>query len=70
MQQRLEWCSLFGAAKHLKQQELMDIQATAAAVRRFPHAGGGLGPDYLLQFMKPRTISENTMRRGFSPELV
>ena len=26
------------------------------------------GPDYLLQFMEPRTVTENTFRRGFSPE--
>jgi RHH-type proline utilization regulon transcriptional repressor/proline dehydrogenase/delta 1-pyrroline-5-carboxylate dehydrogenase len=26
------------------------------------------GPDYLLQFLQPRTITENTMRRGFAPE--
>jgi RHH-type proline utilization regulon transcriptional repressor/proline dehydrogenase/delta 1-pyrroline-5-carboxylate dehydrogenase len=26
------------------------------------------GPDYLIQFMEPRTITENTMRRGFAPE--
>jgi RHH-type proline utilization regulon transcriptional repressor/proline dehydrogenase/delta 1-pyrroline-5-carboxylate dehydrogenase len=25
------------------------------------------GPDYLLQFMEPRCITENTMRRGFAP---
>ena len=25
------------------------------------------GPDYLLQFLQPRTITENTMRRGFAP---
>jgi RHH-type proline utilization regulon transcriptional repressor/proline dehydrogenase/delta 1-pyrroline-5-carboxylate dehydrogenase len=25
------------------------------------------GPDYLLQFVLPRTITENTMRRGFAP---
>jgi RHH-type proline utilization regulon transcriptional repressor/proline dehydrogenase/delta 1-pyrroline-5-carboxylate dehydrogenase len=25
------------------------------------------GPDYLLQFMEPRVITENTMRRGFAP---
>lgn len=25
------------------------------------------GPDYLLQFMDPRLVSENTMRRGFAP---
>src|SRR5262249_12194329 len=27
------------------------------------------GPDYLLQFLLPRTITENTLRRGFAPEL-
>ena len=27
------------------------------------------GPDYLLHFVEPRTIGENTMRRGFAPEL-
>ena len=27
------------------------------------------GPDYLLQFVIPRVITENTMRRGFAPEL-
>jgi RHH-type proline utilization regulon transcriptional repressor/proline dehydrogenase/delta 1-pyrroline-5-carboxylate dehydrogenase len=26
------------------------------------------GPDYLVQFMEPQTISENTLRHGFSPE--
>jgi len=25
------------------------------------------GPDYLLQFVIPRVITENTMRRGFAP---
>ena len=25
------------------------------------------GPEYLLQFVVPRTITENTMRRGFAP---
>jgi RHH-type proline utilization regulon transcriptional repressor/proline dehydrogenase/delta 1-pyrroline-5-carboxylate dehydrogenase len=27
------------------------------------------GPDYLLQFMEPRVITENTMRRGFTPDI-
>ncbi len=27
------------------------------------------GPDYLLQFLEPRTLTENLMRRGFTPEL-
>jgi RHH-type proline utilization regulon transcriptional repressor/proline dehydrogenase/delta 1-pyrroline-5-carboxylate dehydrogenase len=26
------------------------------------------GPDYLLQFMQPRTVTENTLRRGFAPD--
>ncbi|MBI4799443.1 MAG: hypothetical protein HY794_12115, partial [Desulfarculus sp.] len=25
------------------------------------------GPDYLLQFMDARCVTENTMRRGFAP---
>jgi len=48
---------------------------TGALVGRQPFGGFGMsgigskagGPDYLLQFMEPRTISENTMRRGFAP---
>ncbi len=37
----------------------------------FKMSGGGSkagGPDYLLHFMDPRTITENTLRRGFAPE--
>ncbi len=26
------------------------------------------GPDYVRQFMEPRVVTENTMRRGFAPE--
>lgn len=48
---------------------------TGALVGRQPFGGAGMsgvgskagGPDYLLQFMNPRSISENTMRRGFAP---
>ncbi|MBI2824561.1 MAG: L-glutamate gamma-semialdehyde dehydrogenase [Planctomycetia bacterium] len=48
---------------------------TGALVGRQPFGGfkmSGIGSqaggvDYLLQFMVPRTISENTMRRGFAP---
>jgi len=25
------------------------------------------GPDYLLQFVTPRVVTENTLRRGFAP---
>lgn len=27
------------------------------------------GPDYLVQFMNPKVVTENTMRRGFAPDL-
>ena len=48
---------------------------TGALVHRQPFGGlkmSGIGskaggPDYLLQFVQPRTITENTMRRGFAP---
>ena len=50
---------------------------TGAIVKRHPFGGfkmSGLGhkaggPDYLTQFMNPRVITENTVRRGFSPHL-
>jgi acyl-CoA reductase-like NAD-dependent aldehyde dehydrogenase len=48
---------------------------TGAMVGRQPFGGSHMsgvgskagGPDYLLQFMEPRTITENTIRRGFVP---
>jgi RHH-type proline utilization regulon transcriptional repressor/proline dehydrogenase/delta 1-pyrroline-5-carboxylate dehydrogenase len=51
---------------------------TGAAVGRQPFGGLRLsgvgskagGPDYLRQFMEPRVVTENTMRRGFSPEVI
>jgi RHH-type transcriptional regulator, proline utilization regulon repressor / proline dehydrogenase / delta 1-pyrroline-5-carboxylate dehydrogenase len=50
---------------------------TGALVGRQPFGGFGMsgvgskagGPDYLHQFVDPRASSENTMRRGFAPEL-
>lgn len=50
---------------------------TGALVNRQPFGGYKLsgsgakagGPDYLLQFLEPITITENTMRRGFAPEI-
>jgi RHH-type proline utilization regulon transcriptional repressor/proline dehydrogenase/delta 1-pyrroline-5-carboxylate dehydrogenase len=50
---------------------------TGALVGRQPFGGYRLsgigakagGPDYLLQFVLPRTITENTLRRGFAPTL-
>ena len=49
---------------------------TGAIVGRQPFGGfkmSGIGSkaggsDYLLQFVIPRTITENTMRRGFAPD--
>ncbi len=50
---------------------------TGALVDRQPFGGFKLsgigskagGPDYLLQFVLPRTITENTLRRGFAPNM-
>lgn len=50
---------------------------TGAIVDRQPFGGFKLsgvgakagGPDYLKQFVEPVTVTENTMRRGFIPEL-
>jgi RHH-type proline utilization regulon transcriptional repressor/proline dehydrogenase/delta 1-pyrroline-5-carboxylate dehydrogenase len=49
---------------------------TGAVVGRQPFGGYGLsgvgskagGPDYLLQFLDPRTVTENTVRQGFAAE--
>ncbi len=51
-------------------------QITGALVGRQPFGGfklSGLGTqaggrDYLLQFLLPRTVTENTLRRGFAPD--
>jgi RHH-type proline utilization regulon transcriptional repressor/proline dehydrogenase/delta 1-pyrroline-5-carboxylate dehydrogenase len=50
---------------------------TGAMVQRHPFGGFGMsgigtkagGPGYLLHFADPRCVSENTMRRGFTPDL-
>ncbi len=49
---------------------------TGAIVNRHPFGGFKMsgvgskagGPDYLLQFMIPRNVVENTIRRGFAPD--
>jgi RHH-type proline utilization regulon transcriptional repressor/proline dehydrogenase/delta 1-pyrroline-5-carboxylate dehydrogenase len=49
---------------------------TGAIVGRQPFGGHGLsgigskagGPDYLVQFMRPRVVTENTLRQGFAPD--
>ncbi len=48
---------------------------TGALVERQPFGGFKMsgvgsktgGPDYLIQFLDPRCVTENTMRRGFAP---
>jgi RHH-type proline utilization regulon transcriptional repressor/proline dehydrogenase/delta 1-pyrroline-5-carboxylate dehydrogenase len=48
---------------------------TGAVVGRQPFGGYGLsgvgskagGPDYLLQFLDPRVVTENLLRQGFAP---
>jgi RHH-type proline utilization regulon transcriptional repressor/proline dehydrogenase/delta 1-pyrroline-5-carboxylate dehydrogenase len=52
--------------------------STGALVGRQPFGGFAMsgtgakagGPDYLLQFCDPRVVTENTLRRGFAPELI
>lgn len=49
--------------------------STGALVMRQPFGGAKMsgvgskagGPDYLLQFVIPRVVTENTLRRGFAP---
>ncbi len=64
------------ARKHFRVGNLyLNRGITGALVQRQPFGGfkmSGIGskaggPDYLLQFMDPRTVTENTMRRGFAP---
>lgn len=51
--------------------------STGAVVARQPFGGFGMsgggtkagGPGYLLNFVDPRVVTENTMRRGVAPEL-
>jgi RHH-type transcriptional regulator, proline utilization regulon repressor / proline dehydrogenase / delta 1-pyrroline-5-carboxylate dehydrogenase len=54
----------------------LNRKITGAIVGRQPFGGFKLsgvgskagGPDYLLQFVEARTVTENTLRRGFAPE--
>jgi RHH-type proline utilization regulon transcriptional repressor/proline dehydrogenase/delta 1-pyrroline-5-carboxylate dehydrogenase len=55
----------------------LNRNSTGAMVMRQPFGGFGMsgaglkagGPGYLLQFANPRCITENTMRRGFTPDV-
>jgi RHH-type transcriptional regulator, proline utilization regulon repressor / proline dehydrogenase / delta 1-pyrroline-5-carboxylate dehydrogenase len=54
----------------------LNRKSTGAIVGRQPFGGfkmSGIGskaggPDYLLQFLEPRTVTENTVRHGFTPD--
>jgi RHH-type proline utilization regulon transcriptional repressor/proline dehydrogenase/delta 1-pyrroline-5-carboxylate dehydrogenase len=56
----------------------LNRSSTGALVGRQPFGGFAMsgigtkagGPNYLLQFADPRVVTENTLRRGFAPELV
>jgi RHH-type proline utilization regulon transcriptional repressor/proline dehydrogenase/delta 1-pyrroline-5-carboxylate dehydrogenase len=63
--------------KHFKVGNLyINRGTTGALVNRQPFGGGALsgtgtkagGPDYLLHFVEPRVVTENSMRRGFAPK--
>lgn len=55
----------------------LNRKITRAAVNRQPFGGFRLsgmgfkagGPDYLLQFLHARNVTENTLRRGFAPDI-
>jgi RHH-type proline utilization regulon transcriptional repressor/proline dehydrogenase/delta 1-pyrroline-5-carboxylate dehydrogenase len=64
-------------ATHLRAGNVYVNRATTGAlVGRQPFGGFGLsgvgskagGPDYLLQFVEPRVVTENTVRQGFAPD--
>ena len=66
------------ASKKFKVGNLyLNRNCVGAMVERQPFGGTKMsgvgtkagGPDYLLHFMDPRTITENTMRRGFTPDI-
>jgi len=56
----------------------LNREITGSLVAREPFGGFGLsgvgsktgGEDYLKQFVVPRTVTENTERRGFSPSVI
>ena len=64
------------AAEELRAGNLYVNRAiTGALVGCQPFGGYGLsgvgskagGPDYLMQFVEPRVVTENTLRQGFAP---
>lgn len=69
--------SIAYAKEHFRVGNLyINTGITGALVGRQPFGGGKMsgtgtnagGPDYILNFVEGRSISENTMRRGFAPK--
>lgn len=69
--------SITYAREHFKVGNLyINRGSTGALVGRQPFGGAALSgtgtkagsPDYLLNFLEPRTVTENTMRRGYAPK--
>ena len=62
-------------AHRILRKETNSTTDGGALVDRQPFGGARMsgvgtkagGPDYLLHFMDPRVVTENTMRRGFAP---
>ena len=49
---------------------LTEVQSqSVAGDNTYSFSGLDAGKDYLLQFIEPRAVAENTMRRGFAPGL-
>lgn len=69
--------NLLKAREHFRVGNLyLNRGSTGAMVERQPFGGflmSGVGsktggPDYLLQYLDPRCVTENTIRRGFTPD--
>ena len=59
-----------------RKRNILNRGITGARVGQQPFGGFRLsgmgakagGPDYLLQFVEARTLTENTLRKGYAPE--
>jgi len=74
---RSEHHTRFGSQRLRAGNVYVNRPITGAVVGRQPFGGSGMsgvsskagGPDYLLQFLDPQVVSENTIRQGFAPDL-
>ena len=61
----MRWCSAHTPASGGLDDEVVAMESYPAG------SGEAGGPDYLMQFVETRVVTENTLRRGFaSNELV